>query len=41
MYDKTDNELLGVKQEELDTLEEGVRRYSRGGYKGERFGVEA
>ncbi|KAK3388251.1 hypothetical protein B0T20DRAFT_365137 [Sordaria brevicollis] len=39
LYEKNDNELLEVKEEDSDTLEEGVRRYLRGGYKTETFGV--
>lgn len=41
LYEKNDNEVLEVKQEDLDTLEEGVRRYLAGGYKAETFGVRA
>ncbi|KAJ4404463.1 hypothetical protein N0V85_004864 [Neurospora sp. IMI 360204] len=39
LYEKNDNEVLEVKQEDLDTLEEGVRRFLAGGYKAETFGV--
>ncbi|KAK3500450.1 uncharacterized protein B0T23DRAFT_425781 [Neurospora hispaniola] len=41
LYEKNDNEVLEVSQEDLDTLEEGVRRYLAGGYRGETFGVKA
>lgn len=41
LYDKDDNDVLEVKKEDLDTLEDGVRRYLAGGYKAETFGVEA
>lgn len=41
LYEKNDNDVLEVKNEDLDTLEDGVKRYLAGGYKAETFGVEA
>ena len=37
LYAKNDNELLGLKPEDLDSLEVGVRRALAGGYKTDTF----
>ena len=33
--------MLEVKEEDLDTVEEGVKRYLRNGFNTEKFGAEA
>ncbi|KAK3326950.1 hypothetical protein B0T19DRAFT_149203 [Cercophora scortea] len=37
LYDKNDNEILGLKPEDLDQLELGVRRGLEGGYRNDTF----
>ncbi|KAK3369831.1 hypothetical protein B0H63DRAFT_303386 [Podospora didyma] len=37
LYEKNDNELLGLKPEDLDTLEDGIKKALAGGYKNDTF----
>ena len=37
LYEKNDNELLGMKPEDLDSLEVGVKKALAGGYKNDTF----
>jgi hypothetical protein len=37
LYEKNDNDLVGMKTEDLDSLEEGVRKALAGGYKQDTF----
>ncbi|KAK0618860.1 hypothetical protein B0T14DRAFT_431759 [Immersiella caudata] len=37
LYDKNDNDVVGVKPKELDTLADGVRKALAGGYKSDTF----
>lgn len=37
LYEKNDNDVVGLKQEDLETLEDGVRKALAGGYKNDTF----